>query len=179
MFAALVGRANGGMIVHLGVVLIAVGIAASRSYSTSREVTFKPNQTHVVAGHTIQYLGPRETKLSGGRTRLTARLRVDGGRIDEPALTSFGSGDAIGTPSVKTGWREDVYLQLVTAPGDAGGRAVVAIFVKPLIVWLWIGGGLMAIGTALAIVPGRRRNPTDPVSQDVMVPVGAKPFATV
>ena len=179
VFAALVGRANGGMIVHLGVVLIAVGIAASRSYSTSREVTFKPNQTHVVAGHTIQYLGPRETKLSGGRTRLTARLRVDGGRIDEPALTSFGSGDAIGTPSVKTGWREDVYLQLVTAPGDAGGRAVVAIFVKPLIVWLWIGGGLMAIGTALAIVPGRRRNPTDPVSQDVMVPVGAKPFATV
>ena len=173
IFGALVGRANGGMIVHLGVVLIAIGIAASGSYSTARELTFKPNQTQVVAGHSVQYLGPRQVTLSGGRTRLTARLRVDGGRIDEPALTSFGSGDAVGTPSVKTGWREDVYLQLITAPIDVNGRAIVAVFVKPLIVWLWIGGLLMAVGTGLAIVPGRRRNPVDPVSQDVAVAVGA------
>ena len=173
IFGALVGRANGGMIVHLGVVLIAIGIAASGSYSTARELTFKPNQTQVVAGHSVQYLGPHQVTLSGGRTRLTARLRVDGGRIDEPALTSFGSGDAVGTPSVKTGWREDVYLQLITAPIDVNGRAIVAVFVKPLIVWLWIGGLLMAVGTGLAIVPGRRRNPVDPVSQDVAVAVGA------
>ena len=166
---ALVGRANGGMIVHLGVVLIAVSIAASRSYSTSRELTFTKGQVRVVAGHRVEYLGPRTLKLSGGRTRVTAQLRVDGGRIDEPALTTFGGGDAVGTPSVKTGFREDVYLQLVTPPAETNGKAVVAIFVKPLIVWLWIGGAFMAFGTALAIVPGRRRNPVDPVSVGVQV----------
>jgi cytochrome c biogenesis factor len=37
-----------------------------------------------------------------------------------------------------------------------------------LIVWLWIGGALMAIGTILAAFPGeRRRRPTDPVSAPV------------
>jgi cytochrome c-type biogenesis protein CcmF len=33
-----------------------------------------------------------------------------------------------------------------------------------MVIWLWIGGGLMALGTAFAAFPGRRRNPLDPVS---------------
>jgi len=36
--------------------------------------------------------------------------------------------------------------------------------VQPLILWLWIGGIVMAVGTALAVVPGRRRNPIAPTS---------------
>ena len=38
------------------------------------------------------------------------------------------------------------------------------IIVQPLIVWLWIGGGVMAIGSLMAIFPGKRRVPTSPVS---------------
>ena len=35
-----------------------------------------------------------------------------------------------------------------------------------MILWLWIGGAVMAIGTMLAAFPGaRRRRPTDPVSR--------------
>jgi cytochrome c-type biogenesis protein CcmF len=30
--------------------------------------------------------------------------------------------------------------------------------------WMWIGGGMMALGTLLALFPGRRRRPTDAVS---------------
>ena len=45
------------------------------------------------------------------------------------------------------------------------------MFVKPLILWLWIGGGLMAVGTLLAAFPGRRRRrPTDPVSAPIARP---------
>jgi cytochrome c-type biogenesis protein CcmF len=36
--------------------------------------------------------------------------------------------------------------------------------VQPLILWLWIGGGVMALGTVLAAWPGERRRPTDPTS---------------
>ncbi|HET9444405.1 MAG TPA: cytochrome c-type biogenesis CcmF C-terminal domain-containing protein, partial [Acidimicrobiales bacterium] len=68
------------------------------------------------------------------------------------------------TPSVRTGLREDVYLTLVTAPRGADGAAVIGVGVHPLVVWLWIGAGVMALGTALAAVPGRRRRPTLPTS---------------
>ena len=42
------------------------------------------------------------------------------------------------------------------------------MFLKPLIVWLWIGGLMMAVGTLFAAFPGnRRRRPVDPVSAPV------------
>ena len=45
------------------------------------------------------------------------------------------------------------------------------MFVKPLILWMWIGGLLMAVGTVLAAFPGRRRrNPLDPVSAPIPAP---------
>jgi hypothetical protein len=44
------------------------------------------------------------------------------------------------------------------------------VTIQPLVVWLWIGGGVMALGTLLAVFPGRRRNPIDPVS----APVGGR-----
>jgi cytochrome c-type biogenesis protein CcmF len=41
---------------------------------------------------------------------------------------------------------------------------VVRVTVQPLVQWLWIGGTMMAAGTALALVPGHRRRPTAPTS---------------
>jgi len=41
---------------------------------------------------------------------------------------------------------------------------VIGVVVEPLVSWLWAGGLLMAIGTLLALVPGRRRDPIIPVS---------------
>jgi Cytochrome c-type biogenesis protein CcmF C-terminal len=62
-----------------------------------------------------------------------------------------------------------VYLSLVSAPADDAGQTVgVRVVVQPLIMWLWLGGLVMAAGTVLAAFPGRRRrNPIDPVSAPV------------
>jgi cytochrome c-type biogenesis protein CcmF len=77
-------------------------------------------------------------------------------------------GADIGTPSVRTGWNEDIYLTLGqgVAPGDT--EATIRVFIKPMILWLWIGGAVMALGTLLAAFPGsRRRNAIDPVSAPI------------
>jgi cytochrome c-type biogenesis protein CcmF len=50
------------------------------------------------------------------------------------------------------------------------------VFHKPMIVWLWIGGALMALGTVLAAFPGeRRRRPTDPVSAAIRAAAASAP----
>ena len=160
----LVGRANGGMVVHLGMVLIAVALAASSSYSVRRDVRLTPGDSATVAGHDITYLGVASSE-SAGRRALHARVRVDGGRVYRPALTTFPfATQAIGTPSVRTGLTEDVYLVLKAAPRTPGGAAVIGVIVQPLVLWLWVGGGLMGLGTVLAAVPGGRRRPIDPTT---------------
>jgi cytochrome c-type biogenesis protein CcmF len=163
----LVGRANGGMVVHVGVVLVAVGMAASGSYDTERELTMQVGDTASVAGHEIEYLGSR-TVEQPNKTSIRARDSVDG-EVHEPAINRFPeSGQAVGTPSVAGSLTEDVYLTLLRMPEDGAGQtAAVRVIVQPLVAWLWIGGAVMAAGTALAAFPGRRRNPVDPVSAPV------------
>jgi cytochrome c-type biogenesis protein CcmF len=165
----LVGRANGGMVVHLGVVLIAVAFAASHAYSHSHEFTLKPGQSAALAGPRVTYLGTK-TETHGNKTSISARVRIDGGKVYAPALQRFPfATQAIGSPSVKTGWRDDVYLTLVSPPDPSAAEpdaAVVGVLVEPMMMWLWIGGGLMGFGTFLAAWPGRRRRlPTAPVSE--------------
>ena len=46
--------------------------------------------------------------------------------------------------------------------------------INPLIVWLWIGGGFMALGTILALSPRLRRRPRS-IPSDDLAPV---PLAT-
>jgi cytochrome c-type biogenesis protein CcmF len=159
-----VGRTNGGMIVHVGVVLIAVALAASSSYDTEREITMRVGDRATVAGHDITYVGPRTVEQSN-KTSLRARVNVDG-TIYEPAVNIFPNGEqSVGTPSVATSLTRDVYLALVQPPdAEAGDQALIRVVVQPLVMWLWIGGGVMAAGTVLAAFPGRRRSPLDPVS---------------
>src|SRR5205085_2784058 len=99
----LVGRANGGMIVHLGVVLVAVGFAASSSFGHSHQFRLAPGQSASLAGHTVTYLGFEVVDHPNKRT-FRARVRIDGGKVYAPALPQFpGASRAIGSPSVRSG----------------------------------------------------------------------------
>jgi cytochrome c-type biogenesis protein CcmF len=163
--------------VHIGVVLIAVAFAASHSYGHSREFRLAPGQTARLAGHNLTYLGS-STVRQANKTSVRARVRIDGGKVYAPSVHQFPfATQAIGSPSVKSGLRDDVYLTLAAAPDRPGGTAVIGVFVQPLIYWLWIGGGVMALGTALAAWPGRRRRPTAPVSAPVETEPVPEPVA--
>ena len=168
----LVGRANGGMIVHVGVVLVAVAFAASQSYASEAEFRLRPGQSAELAGHRVTYLGSTLTERPNKRS-VQARVRVDGGRVFAPALHEFPfATQAIGSPSVRTGAVDDVYLTLVAPPERPGGPAVIGVIIQPLVLWLWVGGGLMLLGTVLAAWPGRRRRPVALASEPAVAEPG-------
>ncbi|MEJ5255362.1 MAG: heme lyase CcmF/NrfE family subunit [Acidimicrobiales bacterium] len=163
----LVGRANGGMVVHVGVILIAVAFAASQSYVRQAEFTLAEGESTTFAGHTLTYVG-RNVKNESAKTVTQALIEIDGTGPWAPALNRFDFGSqVIGTPSVRSTLVDDVALSLLALPEDPGAPATIRVTIQPLVVWLWIGGGLMAVGTILAAFPGRRRNPIDPVSAPV------------
>lgn len=163
----LVGRANGGMIVHLGVILIAVALAASNTYTHSQELRLAVGEVGRFGGHTFEFVGFEESQ-DARATSVRAGISIDGGQVYEPALHTFTRvGMNIGTPSVRTGLLKDLYLTLEPPVRIDSGEVRIKVFIKPMILWMWIGAGLMAVGTVLALFPGRRRRPTDPVSARV------------
>jgi cytochrome c-type biogenesis protein CcmF len=173
----LLGRANGGMVVHLGVVVIAVAFAASQAYGSHRQFRLEPGQTAHLAGHSVTYLGTGTVRLEN-KTTTSARVRVDGGKVYRPALHQFPfATQAIGSPSVRVGALGDVYLTLVSAPEPGQTAAVIGVNIQPLVAWLWVGGGIIALGTALAAWPGRRRRPTEPASAPAVPEPRSEPEA--
>lgn len=159
-----VGRANGGMIVHLGVILISVALASSGSFTRSQEFVMDQGETVSFAGHTFTFEG-LSTRSDSVKSSVVAAVRIDGNQVYEPMRSKYlKQGMDIGTPSVKTGFRQDLYLTLEGSVRPDDNQARIKVFVKPLILWLWIGSGVLALGTVLAAFPGKRRRPTEPTS---------------
>jgi cytochrome c-type biogenesis protein CcmF len=167
---ALRGRSGGGMIVHLGVVLLAMGIVASTSYATRGEINLPRGEVVDFAGHRFEFLG-MATVSTPVKSQLLARIQIDGGAVFRPGITQFAgrSSQTVGTPAIDSSLLGDVYLTFdgqgstgaaSAAPvikGLAAGSIALGVVVEPLLPWLWAGGLVIGIGGLLAMVPDRRR----------------------
>ena len=156
-------RRYGGLVVHTGVVAIAIVLAAGGSFGTKREVRLTRGHSTQVGGYRITYVD-RRVHRSAQKNVVSVDLRVvrDGDTLGTyaPAISTFpNSTTGIGTPSVRTGLLEDLYLTLVSSPNEKG-RVTIGVQTEPMTLWLWIGGGLMAIGTLIALAPRVRRRVT-------------------
>ena len=164
-----VGRANGGMIVHLGVIMIAVALASSNSFTHATRLQLEQNVVQEWSGHTFELTLLTENTSQAGQSALEARVILDGSKTIVPAITTYlNIGLDVPTPGVRTGLTNDVYLTLEqgSQPGDTS--VSIQAFVRPMILWLWIGGLVMGVGTLLAAFPGnKRRRATDPVSAPI------------
>lgn len=153
----MLGRSGGGMIVHLGIVMIALGLATSTTFGHRAQVRLQPGQTMTFSGHTLEYLRTTVVQTTS-RTETEALVKVDGSTILRPGITQFpGDTEAVGTPSILSSPVDDVYLTLEETSATHGGSVLLGIVVEPLVMWLWIGGITVGFGTMLAIIPERRR----------------------
>jgi len=153
-------RRAGGYVVHFGVIIIAVAIAASSVYRSEAEMTLREGQTKSFMGYDITYTGTERIDEPHRWSRV-ARFDVlkDGQPIGdaEPRLNHYKKmNQAIGTPTVMTGLDEDLYLSLVQVDPEAK-MASLSIVVEPLVWWLWFGGGVMLLGSIIAGWPSNRR----------------------
>jgi cytochrome c-type biogenesis protein CcmF len=89
-----------------------------------------------------------------------------------PSLAVFpGATEAVGTPSVHTGFTRDIYITLTSSP-DNRGHVTLGIFINPLVTWLWLGGMIMVGGSLIAGIPRRKRKLSRlPPDEDTATPL--------
>jgi cytochrome c-type biogenesis protein CcmF len=156
-------RLYGGLLVHVGVIVLAMALVTTSGYTTKREVLLAPGQSTTVRGFTVTYVQTRTT-VGAQKTTIAATVQVHRGSDNlgtfHPAISSYPNfPDGIGTPAIHSDPWHDVYLTLVSAPNANGGSGPVTLGVQvgTFVMWLWIGGAIMALGILVALTPTRRR----------------------
>jgi len=148
----------GGQIVHLGTILIAMGVASYFMYSTSASGILAPGDSLSVGKYELTLAGIDESSTET-RDITTANLTVtkDGepdGTISSAKELFVRQQSVMTNVGLRSGPREDLYVILNSVGDD--GRASIQAFVNPLLIWIWIGGGVMLAGTVIAFWPDRR-----------------------
>jgi cytochrome c-type biogenesis protein CcmF len=138
----------GGQIAHVGVVLLAIGIAVSANNSVEGEFDMVPGDTIEFAGHDITFVGPFDRR-EPNRNVLGATVEIRrGGDVTtlEPRLNQYPTTtQSIASPAVRTGIRGDLYLSLAAIDPS---RITLGIYWFPFIWLVWVGGFMAALGAA-------------------------------
>lgn len=153
-------RRYGGFIVHLGVVLIIMGIAGSMSYSLEREATLRIGEGLSLGRYHILFEGLKGSQQPT-HFRVEGAFRVfNQGKelgILSPALKFFPTQQSpVGRAVHRSSVTDDLYLILSGFSELQQNQATLKVLVRPLVMWMWLGGLVVAFGTIVALWPGRK-----------------------
>ncbi len=153
-------RRYGGFVVHLGVVLIILGIAGSMGYSVEREATLGLKEGLPIGHYYVQFEGLKGSQQPT-HFRVEGAFRVfNSGHelgVLSPALKFYPTQQApIGRAVHRSTYAEDIYVILSGFSEVDQNRATLKVLVRPLVVWMWIGGFVIVLGTLVAIWPVRK-----------------------
>ena len=150
-------RRYGGFVVHLGVVLIVLGIAGSMAYSIEREATLNVGETLTAGSYRVAFEGLRGSQQPT-HYRMEGAFQVSQngralGRLS-PTLKFFPAQDSpIGRAVFRSTLKEDLYL-ILSGFSDVGrNQATLKVLIRPLVLWIWLGGFVITLGTLMTILP--------------------------
>ena len=151
----------GGYIVHLAVVMVALGVVGTSFFNIQRDVALAPGESATVREYQVRYLSTTE-EFKGNRTEYLSRFEVykngDFAYLMEPGRHFYPSFNMASTrAAIHSTPVEDLYV--VPSENMADGSVGVRILVNPLIWWMWVAGPVMVLGTLIALWPQPARIP--------------------
>jgi len=151
-------RRYGGYIIHVGIVCMFLGVTMSSVYRVEELHTVAKGEEFTIGDYTLRYedSGSSEDEHMAS---LKATLRVfEGGReitVLEPEKRFYKRPEQPATEvAFRSTMKDDLYVILGSI--DKDGKATFQGYVNPLVWWLWFGGAVLVLGTAVAAFPARR-----------------------
>ncbi|MBI3159089.1 MAG: heme lyase CcmF/NrfE family subunit [Chloroflexi bacterium] len=157
-------RRYGGYIIHLGVVLMAVGIIGIEMFQTETQASLKLGETLALGRYSIRYDSLAEFDTNDNRNVARAVVTVfkDGREVGElyPRRDYFYESDQPMTiPGVRASLEDDFYVLLVDWQPISTQNATFKVYHNPLVNWLWLGSLVFIAGTFVAAWPEKDAQP--------------------
>ncbi|TMD75430.1 MAG: heme lyase CcmF/NrfE family subunit, partial [Chloroflexi bacterium] len=161
-------RRYGAYLAHIGLVVVAVGVAASHFWQQEADVTLQPGQQVSVFGSSLIYADAEQRQL-GDHSELVAVIRFGDTTLEPSRATYAGlGGQSLTHVAITTTPLADIYVILVGSNPD--GSASFRILINPLVSWIWAGGGLLLLGVAFGNLGARRAETVTAVTRPAVVP---------
>jgi cytochrome c-type biogenesis protein CcmF len=140
---------------------MAVAVAVSATLGSDTTASLAPGESVAIGDYRVTFdrLVTEPLPADPRVVETRAELTLDGPQSGSlrPALRDYPNATSpIATPAVRTALGEDLYVTLLSYDA-AAGSVVLHVFVNPLVAWIWLGGGVVALGGTFAAWPDRRR----------------------
>jgi cytochrome c-type biogenesis protein CcmF len=166
-------RRTGAYVVHAGTVIAIAAIAVSSTMGTQTEVTLREGESVTLGAYQLTFVKAERVR-EPHREALVARVAVaKNGRdlgVLSPGMNQYeNQREPVGTPDVRTSLFEDLYLSALSVDPESGTLGLHAM-VNPMVAWIWVAAGIMALGGLFALIPARRPAAS---AQPAAVPAGS------
>lgn len=148
-------RRYGGYIVHLGVLLFFLGIIGSSAFSIEKTATLRKGSALEIGSYRLLYQGLNtiekpDREIHRAQFEIWKNgARIDAMHADKHIHPNFQPATEVG---IRSTLAEDLYL--VLADYNLNNETItLSVLINPLLLWMWIGGIVMVLGTLLAMSP--------------------------
>ena len=147
----------GGYIVHLAVVMVALGVVGQSFYGVQRDVVLAPGESVVVDNYRLLYVDTTTLAFSD-RTEFRSTIEVyrNGAFLEvlQPHRSFYPDHNMAATrAAIRSTPVEDFYV--VPSENRDDGSVGFRILINPLVWWMWVAGAVVILGTVVALWPAR------------------------
>jgi len=155
-------RSYSAMIIHVGVVLMALGVIGIEFFQTETQGTLAEGQALRLSSYTMTYedLDIFDTRDARNVARAVVSVKKDGQKLGELYPRKdfyYESGIPVTIPGVRSTLLDDFYVILVDWKEISSEGATFKIYHNPLVKWLWIGAWVFVVGVVMATWPSGKK----------------------
>jgi cytochrome c-type biogenesis protein CcmF len=151
-------RRYGGYVIHLGIVMIFIGIAGS-AFNKDVQAELSVGQSMTIGPYTILCQNFDATANDNYQSARATLEIFRGGKSQMmlyPERRFFpASGETETMVALRSTPLQDLYV-VYAGRSPESGNPVIHAFLNPLVKWIWFGGIVVVLGTGLAMLPNRR-----------------------
>lgn len=154
-------RRYGGYVVHIGIVLIVIGVIGSSAYKVEEQAVLEQGASLTIGDYSLRYdafsFYPAQGKDVAAATLSIFRGGRHVGVLVPQRHFHHSTQQPVSEVAIRTTLKEDLYVALIGWE-DTNSVILLQVIVSPLVVWIWIGGAVLLLGTVIAIWPRPRKD---------------------